>query len=86
MKDFGIKTRPDITFVGCRIGEIDCEAYWRAWFQTYFPKKLVSFRSFAVLNFEINLSYSDTIWSMLCYEDNQQHGTFYIFNTYPLRI
>ena len=35
MKDFGIKTRPNITFVGCRIGEIDCEAYWRAWFQTH---------------------------------------------------
>ena len=34
MKEFGIKTRPNITFVGCKIGELDCEADWRGWFQT----------------------------------------------------
>lgn len=29
-KQFGIKTRPNITFVGCKIGDIDCKAYWKA--------------------------------------------------------
>ena len=29
-KQFGIKTRPNITFVGCKIGEIDCKAHWKA--------------------------------------------------------
>ena len=38
MKEFGIKTRPNITFVGCKIGELDCEADWRGWFQTLLLK------------------------------------------------
>lgn len=29
-KQFGIQTRPNITFVGCKIGDIDCKAHWRA--------------------------------------------------------
>ena len=29
-KQFGIKTRPNITFVGCKIGDIDCKAHWKA--------------------------------------------------------
>lgn len=29
-KQFGIQTRPNITFVGCKIGEIDCKAHWKA--------------------------------------------------------
>ena len=29
-KQFGIKTRPNLTFVGCKIGEIDCKENWKA--------------------------------------------------------
>ena len=30
VKKFGIKTRPNITFVGCKIGGIDCANDWKA--------------------------------------------------------